>query len=82
MKGNIGESGTAESALLGTWDFAAEISSNRVQPFDSVTDTSPQHLHEKLVNVPTRAVTGHNWTGSHHEFTCRLSLAFGPDCLD
>lgn len=69
MMEQVGHSGTADSALLGMWDFAAEISSDGVYPFDSVTDTTPQNLHGELVNVPTRAVPGHNWTGAHHEFT-------------
>ena len=42
---------------LGAWDFARGIDS------ETVTDLSPHRLHGHVVNLPTRAVTGHNWTG-------------------
>jgi len=48
---------TAEDAI-GLWDFAADISADRV------TDRSPNHLHGRTVNAPKRAVTGHNWDGT------------------
>ncbi len=44
--------------LLGAWDFSREISSTRV------VDLSANGLHGRLRNFPTRAVTGHNWTGA------------------
>lgn len=43
--------------LIGFWDFALEMGSSRVM------DTSSAGLHGELRNFPTRAVTGHNWTG-------------------
>ena len=40
---------------LAAWDFAADIESERI------TDTGPVRLHGRTVNLPMRAVTGHNW---------------------
>ena len=47
---------------LAWWDFAADIGSTRV------TDRSGHGLHGETVNLPTRAVTGHNWTGTIHDW--------------
>ncbi len=47
-----------ETALVAAWDFALDIPTGRV------TDRSPNGLHGRTVNLPTRAVTGHNWTGA------------------
>lgn len=47
----------ADEILVAAWDFAADVSSPRV------VDTSRSELHGVAVNTPTRAVTGHNWTG-------------------
>ena len=44
-------------AVLAAWDFSHGIDG------DTVTDLSPSRLHGRTVNLPTRAVTGHNWTG-------------------
>lgn len=43
--------------LVAGWDFAQEISSTRI------VDIGPHGLYGTLVNMPTRAVTGANWTG-------------------
>ena len=43
--------------LVGAWDFARDISSERV------TDVSAGGLHGHTVNLPTRAMTGPGWTG-------------------
>ena len=45
------------SSTVAAWDFSCDISSERIH------DTSPNCLHGHTVNLPTRAVTGHNWTG-------------------
>lgn len=50
-------------ALVGAWDFSADISSTRV------TDTSSNGLHGKTVNMPMRGATGHNWTGRETNFS-------------
>lgn len=47
---------------MGAWDFAADIASDRV------TDRSPHGHHGWTVNMPTRAVTGHNFDGSVTDF--------------
>ena len=46
-----------EHCVLAAWDFSRGIQSN------SVTDISPNHHHGLTVNLPARAMTGHNWTG-------------------
>lgn len=43
--------------LLGHWDFGRDI------PGDAITDLGPRGLNGRLVNLPTRGVTGHNWSG-------------------
>ena len=50
-------------ALIAAWDFARDFSS------DEVSDTSPNELHGRAVNMPARAMTGHNWTTNHDDFT-------------
>ena len=52
---------TVEDALA-LWDLAADIAGDRV------TDRSPNHLHGRTVNVPKRAVTGHNWDGTEMDW--------------
>jgi len=47
----------ADPKLAGAWDFSADISSDRFP------DVGMHGNHGRLVNCPTRAVTGHNWTG-------------------
>ena len=37
------------------WDFSIGI------PTERITDVSPNRLHGRLVNLPTRGVTGHRW---------------------
>jgi len=46
-----------ESAVVAAWDFARDMSSTKAH------DLSRNELHGTLNNFPTRAVTGHNWTG-------------------
>ena len=48
--------------VLGCWDFAADISSDRI------SDLSRHGLHGEVVNLPTRGVTGHNWDGQEHNW--------------
>jgi len=44
-------------SLVAAWDFGRDFSSA------IVTDISGNALHGRTVNMPARAVTGHNWTG-------------------
>ena len=47
---------------VAAWDFSVGISTRDVR------DTSSNQLHGKTVQMPTRAVTGHNWTGAETNF--------------
>ena len=51
-------------APVAAWDFARDFASA------VVTDTSANRLHGRLVNLPARAMTGHNWSGSETDFRC------------
>ena len=51
-----------DDSIVGAWDFGAGFE------FDRVTDTSRNQLHGRAVNMPTRAVTGYNWSGSEMDF--------------
>ncbi len=42
---------------LASWDFSRDIGSDRL------IDSGTAGLHGRAVNLPTRAVTGHDWTG-------------------
>jgi N,N-dimethylformamidase len=46
-----------DGASVGAWDFSADIGSDRVW------DVSGNGHDGRLVNMPMRAVTGHNWSG-------------------
>jgi N,N-dimethylformamidase len=56
------ESSFLNKSVIGAWDFAAEMSGERA------VDRSGNRLHGRIVNQPTRAVTGHNWTGAEMNF--------------
>ena len=47
---------------LAAWDFSLDIGSYRV------TDTGPHGLHGQAVNMPTRGMTGHNFSGAQTSF--------------
>src|SRR5260221_8449687 len=47
-----------ENAVVARWDFARDISS------EIIRDESPNRLDGVIVNLPARAMTGHNWDGS------------------
>jgi N,N-dimethylformamidase beta subunit-like protein/concanavalin A-like lectin/glucanase superfamily protein len=49
--------------VAGFWDFSANIRST------SVRDVSSRALHGHTVNMPTRAVTDHTWSGEHSRWT-------------
>lgn len=52
---NLGE---AQADIVAAWDFARGIRSTRIE------DASANNLHGQLVNLPTRAMKGYNWTGT------------------
>ena len=51
-----------EKDLIGAWDFAADISSDRI------TDRSRHGRHGTTINMPTRGVTGYNHHGDETNF--------------
>ncbi|HVB78403.1 MAG TPA: N,N-dimethylformamidase beta subunit family domain-containing protein [Candidatus Binataceae bacterium] len=53
--------------LIAGWDFAAGISRQGI-PSRNFTDLSFNGLHGTLINQPTRAVTGYNWTSEEQNF--------------
>jgi N,N-dimethylformamidase len=53
---------TFGAGLVAAWDFSADIVSS------TVTDTAPHRLHGHTINMPTRAVTGYNWTGRETDY--------------
>ena len=55
-------SARVEDGLVAAWDFSRDISSVRV------TDGSGNGLHGSAVNMPARAMTGHNWKGLETDF--------------
>jgi N,N-dimethylformamidase len=50
------------SGLIAAWDFSIGI------PTQTAADIGPLAAHARLVNLPTRAMTGSNWTGSVHDW--------------
>ena len=55
------QGGDVEGAVA-AWDFSADIGSRRV------SDTGPHGLVGRTVNMPTRAMTGHNWSAGEMNF--------------
>ena len=49
--------------LVAGWNFAEGI------PTQKIRDVSGHGLHGDLVNMPARAMTGHNWDGTHLDFS-------------
>jgi N,N-dimethylformamidase len=45
------------AAVLAAWDFSQAMTTDRI------IDRSPLGHHGRLINLPTRAMKGHNWTG-------------------
>jgi N,N-dimethylformamidase len=50
------------NATLAAWDFSIGI------PTQVAVDTGPHAANARLVNLPTRAMTGPNWTGAVHDW--------------
>ncbi|KAA2214007.1 N,N-dimethylformamidase beta subunit family domain-containing protein [Teichococcus oryzae] len=53
----------ANAATLFHWDLS------RAMRTDSIEDAGPAARHGRLVNLPTRAMTGSNWRGDVHRWT-------------
>ena len=56
------QAGRAPADAVVSYDFSLDIPTNKI------TDTSAKKLHGTVVNLPTRAVTGHNWTGHEMDY--------------
>jgi N,N-dimethylformamidase len=56
---------SAARGLIAWWDFREGMSTSEVR------DRGPYGLHGVTVNHPTRAVTGHGWTGRHPDWRTR-----------
>jgi len=65
---------------VATWDFSLDIASRKV------TDTGPNNLHGRTVQMPMRAATGHLWSGNELNFkhapTEYGAIYFHDDDLD
>jgi len=53
---------TLDGAVVARWDFSHGI------PTQRIIDLGPQAAHGALVNMPTRAMAGSNWTGATHDW--------------
>jgi N,N-dimethylformamidase len=49
-----------QSGIVAAWDFSVGIDTLQIH------DTGPQACHGTLINLPTRAVVGANWSGREH----------------
>lgn len=58
----------AYDGVVGAWDFGAEITSSGLSDPRAITDLSPNRLHGRTVNMPTRGVTGYNWRAREQNF--------------
>jgi N,N-dimethylformamidase len=56
------QQGRGPADAVAAWDFTQEIPTNRI------VDTSSRKLNGVAINTPTRAVTGHNWTGLEMDY--------------
>jgi N,N-dimethylformamidase len=54
--------GRGPSDAIAAWDFSIDIES------DKITDTASRKLHGRVVNLPMRAVTGHNWDSAEMDY--------------
>ena len=57
-----GEIPSSKNSLIGSWDFSKDFA------YSKVTDTSKNQLHGIAINMPARAMTGHNWDGTETNF--------------
>ena len=57
----------SQEGLVARWDFGEGITSEGISS-GRVTDSSGNALHGAAINMPTRGVTGRNWTGREHSY--------------
>jgi len=60
LSGGADPAAVAGTSLVANWDFSVGMSGQ------TATDVSANRLHGTVVNMPHRAVIGHNWSG--HEY--------------
>lgn len=72
------------SAVVGAWDFQANITKHIAST--QILDVSPNLLHGFAVNLPARGMTGYNWTGDeivyHHAPEEYGAIHFHDDDID
>jgi len=72
------------SAVVGAWDFHANISDNIASC--QIVDTSPNKLNGFAINLPARGMTGYNWTSDdivyHHAPEEYGAIHFHDDDID
>jgi N,N-dimethylformamidase len=75
-----GPTGPLSDAIIAAWDFSDGIETLVCR------DQGPFLLHSTLVNCPTRALTGHNWSGMNFDWKHAKSeygaIHFHDDDLD
>ena len=54
--------GRGPTDAIASWDFSLDIATS------AITDTSARKLNGVAINIPTRALTGHTWTGVEMDF--------------
>ena len=59
-----------KSSVVGAWDFSLDIES------ETVSDISPNQLHGETINLPTRGMTGYNWSGKEMSW-CHAPAEYG-----
>lgn len=55
---STGPTAELSECIVAAWDFSEGINTIVAK------DNGPYHLNARLVNCPTRALTGHNWSGT------------------
>lgn len=58
--GGFVEAWPGAAPVLAQWDFAQDIGGTKL------VDVGPQRCHGQVVNMPTRAVVGSQWSGREH----------------
>jgi N,N-dimethylformamidase len=53
---------TPAPKIIARWDFSKEMETT------NAVDVGPNHLHGALMQLPTRAMRGWNWTGEEHHW--------------
>lgn len=56
-------------SIIAAWNFIEGITPDGISDLSRIRDRGPNQLHGKAVNLPTRAVTGYDWSGDEYDFT-------------